>query len=64
MKVSGYYGSKSEVLTAMAAEHKQARADMLNRKLAARLHKDLLDQQDEPRVHFCAGKQGKHIWGC
>ncbi len=61
-----YNGSKEEVLFQLAQEHKQARQDMLNRKMAARLRKECLaeNEEDKPRVQFCAGKVNGEYFGC
>lgn len=62
-----FHGTQSEVISQMAMYHKAVRQDMLNRKLAARLRKEALDEQadNKPRVRFDAGwtKQGGYF-GC
>lgn len=60
-----YHGSKEDVLLAMAMEHKQARQDMLNRKLAARQRKEEIEnRQEETMVRFCAGKVRGEYFPC
>ena len=60
-----FHGTQSEVMSQMAMYHKQARQDMLNRKLAARLRKEEIGaRQAETMVKFDASfVKGKYV-GC
>lgn len=60
-----YNGTQEQVLQQLAVEHKAARQDQMNRKLAARQRKEEIEAgQEETNIRFCASFVKGKYQGC